>query len=566
MSGIGNRTAGVSATGDARIDGILRDAQWIDTTVSYSFPSGNAEYTANYGEGEAGGLFALSPAMKRAAHFALRADYGSAANDGFSIGGFTGQRIKYTSLENANLRLAQTSLDPYGYTTAWGYFPSGGATGGDVWLTNKAFDYSAPRAGNYAHLTLIHEIGHAMGLEHAHTDSSYGAVPAHYDAMEYTVMSYRSHVGGGTDGYTNEKWGFAQSYMMLDIAALQHMYGADFTTNSGDTVYSWDPSSGATRVNGEAAILPGANRVFATIWDGGGTDTYDLSAYRTDLQIDLGPGGASLFSGAQLARLGTADHAGGNIYNALQYRNDSRSLIENATGGSGNDLLRGNRADNHLRGQRGDDRLWGGAGDDRLDGNAGAETLHGGSGDDDLNGGAGNDALLGGGGNDDLNGGTGIDRLNGGGGLDRLHGGGGDDVLVGGAGQDRLSGQAGDDRLAGGAHRDFLLGGAGADILIGGAGRDVFRFASASDSPHGAPFDRILDFTSGEDLIDLSQLSAGAFTIAFGGTFSGHGPHVSLRPIGGDVRVFADTDGDGTADFRVDLENTPAVVPTDFML
>ena len=58
--------------------------------------------------------------------------------------------------------------------------------------------------------------------------------------------------------------------MMLDIAAMQQMYGADFTTNAGNTVYSWPPGSGRTLVDGQVGIDPGGNRIFATVWDGGG--------------------------------------------------------------------------------------------------------------------------------------------------------------------------------------------------------------------------------------------------------------------------------------------------------
>src|SRR3546814_6954343 len=80
------------------------------------------------------------------------------------------------------------------------------------------------------------------------------------------------------------------------IRALQHLYGADFTTNNGNTVYSWNPLNGQTLVDGAVAISPGGNRIFATIWDGGGVDTYDLSAYSTNLNIDLRPGQHSTFS------------------------------------------------------------------------------------------------------------------------------------------------------------------------------------------------------------------------------------------------------------------------------
>ena len=76
-----------------------------------------------------------------------------------------------------------------------------------------------------------------------------------------------------------EDWGAPQSFMMLDIAALQHIYGADFTANAGNTVYRWCPPRGGPWSTATLAIEPGGNRIFATIWDGGGTDTYDLSAY-----------------------------------------------------------------------------------------------------------------------------------------------------------------------------------------------------------------------------------------------------------------------------------------------
>jgi serralysin len=164
--------------------------------------------------------------------------------------------------------------------------------------------------------------------------------------------------------------------MMLDIAALQHMYGANFSTNAGNTVYRWSPDSGRTVVNGAVGLDPGDNRIFATIWDGGGKDTYDLSAYRTGLRLDLRPGKASEFSEPQLADLGGGPndgHARGNIFNALQFDGDRRSLIENAEGGSGGDRIIGNAAGN---------RLDGGRGGDVLKGLTGKDVLVGGKGDD----------------------------------------------------------------------------------------------------------------------------------------------------------------------------------------
>ena len=164
--------------------------------------------------------------------------------------------------------------------------------------------------------------------------------------------------------------------MMLDIAALQELYGADFEVNAGDTVYRWKPGSGRTWVDGEVGLDPGGEVIFATVWDGGGRDCYDLSAYRPDLRLDLRPGGHSVFARDQLADLGggpNGGHARGSVFNALQYRDDRRSLIEDATAGAGDDRLTGNACGN---------RLAGGGGDDRLAGLGGRDVLIGGLGDD----------------------------------------------------------------------------------------------------------------------------------------------------------------------------------------
>ncbi len=53
--------------------------------------------------------------------------------------------------------------------------------------------------------------------------------------------------------------------MMYDIAALQESYGANYSTNSGNSVYTWDPSTGAASVNGVAYTAPGANKIFMTV-------------------------------------------------------------------------------------------------------------------------------------------------------------------------------------------------------------------------------------------------------------------------------------------------------------
>jgi Ca2+-binding RTX toxin-like protein len=63
------------------------------------------------------------------------------------------------------------------------------------------------------------------------------------------------------------------------------------------------------------------------------------------------------------------------VFNALQYQGDSRSLIENAVGGSGHDVIKGNAIANRLRGSAGNDILSGLNGNDVLAGGIGADSF-----------------------------------------------------------------------------------------------------------------------------------------------------------------------------------------------
>jgi VCBS repeat-containing protein len=278
-----------------------------------------------------------------------------------SVANLTFTEVAETSTQHGDLRYAES--DSPG--TAWAYYPSTSAAGGDAWFNNSKNYYDNPVMGNYAYLTMMHETGHALGLKHPHeVKGSFGAMPADHDSLEYTVMSYHSYVGSSLSGYTNGTYSYPQTLMMYDIAALQEMYGANYDTNSGDTVYSWSPTTGQMFIDGVGQSLPGGNKIFMTVWDGGGNDTYDFSNYTTNLSVDLNPGGWTTVSDTQLAYLGNGHYAAGNIANSLLYHDNPASLIENAIGGSGDDLLIGNIADNRLTGGQGNDYLDGGAGTD----------------------------------------------------------------------------------------------------------------------------------------------------------------------------------------------------------
>ncbi len=352
-------------------DGVLSGTAWSGGSVTYGFPSFKGVYKYN---GEPDHKFhEISGKQQKAAMFALDVAFGGKANDGFSVEGFTNLSISQVNPRKADINIGQSAdANPTAYT----YYPSGSARGGDIWFGSK-HDYRSPEPGNYEWHTMLHELGHSLGLKHGHlSEGGFAALPGKYDSLEYSVMTYRTHIHGATNGYGFGNGSAPQTYMMADIAALQFMYGADFSTNGDDTTYQWRPGHGKTIVNGNVALAPVNNHIFGTIWDGDGIDTYDLHAYRSNLKIDLAPGGYSVFKSSQLADLGGGPnngHARGNIFNALLYDNDKRSLIENAIGGRGNDDISGNSAANRLVGKGGRDVLDGGKGDDILIGNGAAD-------------------------------------------------------------------------------------------------------------------------------------------------------------------------------------------------
>lgn len=348
-------TATYGVTGDRGIDGVLSGVKWGVSTLTFSFPQDASFYGTSYGSGENLNNFEAFTANQQNAVRTILQSVASVTNMNFV-------EVVESATVHGELRYAES--DSTG--TAWAYYPSTSALGGDAWFNNSKNYYDNPIAGNYGWLTMMHETGHALGLKHPHeTRGSFAALPTELDSLEFTVMSYRSYIGASTTtGYTNGSTSYPQSLMMLDIAALQKMYGADYTTNADDTVYSWSATTGQMLVNGVSQGATAGNKVFLTVWDGGGNDTYDFSNYSGSVTVDLSPGGWSTTSATQLASLGGGQVARGNIANALLFEGNTASLIENAIGGAGHDKLVGNQADNVLTGGGGNDLLDGGAGID----------------------------------------------------------------------------------------------------------------------------------------------------------------------------------------------------------
>ncbi|MBP2233681.1 serralysin [Sinorhizobium kostiense] len=547
-------TTTYALTGNPYIDGILGDWKWAVKNFTFSFPTSASFYGHDYGYSEPlKGFAAFNAAQKIAARAAFD-QFSSVANVTFT-------EITESATSHADLRLASSDAP----STAWAYFPTTAAEGGDAWFNTSSGYYSAPRKGNYAYMTFLHEIGHALGLEHAHEGN---VMPANRDSMEYTVMSYRSYVGGSTTtGYTNETWGYAQSLMMYDIAALQHMYGADFTTQSENTTYRWSHTTGEMSINGVGQGAPGGNKILLTVWDGGGIDTYDFSNYATALKVDLRPGEWTTTS-AQLAKLryDGSKVAVGNIANALQYKGDARSLIENAKGGAGNDTITGNNAANVLWGNAGKDTLSGGNGNDNLVGGAGGDRLDGGNGSDLANYSNAAAGVVA-----DLHS-PGVNRGDAAGdtyvSIERLYGSAFADSLRGNNAANLLNGLAGNDVLYGRGGNDTLIGGNGADRLVGGSGADTFVFQATTQSLPSAR-DIIDDFASGVDRIDLRSIDANsnvggdqAFQFIGGSAFHGKAGELNFRS----GVISGDTNGDGLADFQVRALNVSVLSGGDFLL
>ena len=360
----------VTRTNNAEIDGLLGGAKWTGT-ITFSFPDSAADYSASYSsqrEPTTGFSQALA-AEQTAIHYAVGL-----------ILSYTNASFQFNGANSANIQIAQSSA---ANPTSYAYYPSNNSTGtgGDVWF-GTAYDYSQAKLGNYYFATAVHELGHAVGLKHSQETGGVAnvAVPAAHDNSQFTVMSYRSYPGAPLTGYTAEAYGYPQTYMANDILALQTLYGANFTTHSENTSYSWNPNTGQEFINGVAQPAPGegvggsANRVFMTVWDGGGVDTYDLSNYTTAQTINLNPGASSITSATQIAYLGNGHYAQGNIFNAYLYNNDPRAYIENAIAGSGSDSLTGNTLANYLDGGAGDDSFIGSAGNDAIIGGSGSDT------------------------------------------------------------------------------------------------------------------------------------------------------------------------------------------------
>jgi serralysin len=150
----------------------------------------------------------------------------------------------------------------------------------------------------------------------------------------------------------------------------------------------------------------------------------------------------------------------------------------------------------------------------------------------------------------------------------------GDDVLEGGEDDDQMFGGDGLDDLFGGDGNDRLSGGAGTDRLTGGLESDSFIFKSVTDSVKGSLRDQILDFSHAEDdtivlaTIDANTHKGGNQAFHFIGAQGFHDKEGELHYLkkAGSLVVEGDVNGDGRADFQIEVHDVTKLFADDFNL
>jgi len=234
-------------SGDPDTDALLAPARWNPTVLlRYGFPAtGGLTWTGYSGFSEPYQNYAPLNAAQQAVVTAIFHAVEEFANITFVNSADVGE-----TPASATFRFGMTDEEE----VAHAYVPNSQPVGGDVWFNRSSGEFNNPVRGDYAYSAIMHEIGHALGLLHPHDGDNFGTMSLTHDNMNYTVMTYRSYAGMPLEEpFPNGDFGFPQTYMMYDIAALQHMYGANFNSHSGNTSYKWDPVTGYLSIDGSVS-------------------------------------------------------------------------------------------------------------------------------------------------------------------------------------------------------------------------------------------------------------------------------------------------------------------------
>lgn len=429
--------------------------------------------------------------------------------------------IEKKGSNGADILFTNTTTGP---AQAGAYYPGNGAKyQGDVWVATPEVNWTNDwnQFNGYGRTTLIHEAGHSLGLSHPgdynfsrDVDGIPGPDPITYEAHafyaqdteQYSIMSYFNPQKSGAQPVEVSLGliGNAQTPLLHDILTIQAKYGADPTTRAGDTVYFANSNAGNAVYDLAKNPFP-----YLSVYDAGGNDTFDFSTANKGVFIDLRAGS---FSSATAGVLSLAEaNAATAAFNAVtdEAQGDFPFWTEAGYASWSNQI-----------------------------GNIGASRVLNDTG---------------------VSGVTATSHRN----VSIAY----NTVIenaVGGSARDYLVGNEVANKLSGNAGNDVLDGLKGDDILTGGAGADDFRITNIGDR------DTITDFTTGVDKIRLTEIDANsgvagnqAFTFIGNGAFSNVAGQLRAYNDGGKTFVEGDVDGNGLADFVIDLGTAP-VAPTDF--
>ncbi len=330
--------------------------------------------------------------------------------------------------------------------------------------------------GSLTFQTYIQQFGQALGLgalgnyNSTFFGTSYfidsGDAIFTNDSWQLSVMSAFAQ---NTNPTVDASYGFVTSAMMVDILAIQNLYGAPGASSAttGNTIYGEGSNLGnylddvfAAMVAGGATANVSDFPMAYTIYDRGGFDTLAFGFSEEDINLDMRGQQFSDFGDA-IGMLGIADG----------------TVIENAITGSGNDTVTGNAVANVITTNDGDDSISGGNNFDTISSGAGNDTVAGDNGRDLVFLNQGDDLYI-----DNAQGGElGRDTVFAGFGNDTIEGGNADDVFYGEWGNDVINARLGNDLVFGGDQFDTISAGEGQDTVFGGNGRDLIFLNQGDD-------------------------------------------------------------------------------------
>jgi hypothetical protein len=338
----------VALTGNNSIDSLLYGTKWETPAISFSFITSASQFSTStvtgYGPPTTLSSEPWSPLFN---YFGAgpQAAARSALQKWANVARLTFTEVLDGGSSCGDIRFAFTDV---GNAQAHAYSP-GVAIGGDVWFSYTERGRSFAE-GSYDYMTIVHEVGHALGLKHPFSGvpGSSAILDPALDNQSYTLMSYAAIGGDQETDFTYRP----TTPMRLDIQAIQSIYGANTSYNAGNNAYIY---------------AQGAD-YHQTIWDGGGLDSISYSGLDACV-IDLRAGTGST--------LGNAVYVVNSFGTRLQQVSDvwiaDAVTIENGTAGGGNDRVTGNGVANKIDGGAGNDTLTGGSGYDRLEGGAGTD-------------------------------------------------------------------------------------------------------------------------------------------------------------------------------------------------